>query len=188
MNLENESIAFEQRLCHCVTSIRQYLIIYGGRFVYYSINTCNELWIYDTINGICRKYPAPDRTRETNSDSSICTAGNKVYIFGSLGAPLADGTTYSLVSFDISNFSWQDLTLSIDDDDQQYSPPQMFQRLLFYHDEHLYVLGTIRGVTGEYFGSMYKFSLQTNIWFSVEQNEPKPVFFNQIIGTVFNNK
>ncbi|KII74443.1 hypothetical protein RF11_14121 [Thelohanellus kitauei] len=112
------------------------------------------------------------------------TLGNKVYIFGSPSTPLSDLTTYSLVSFDISNFSWQDLTRNIDDD-QRYSPPEMSARLLFYHDVALYILWRTEDVTGEMIDSMYRLPLKTNIWSLVELNGPKPVFFNEFIGAVF---
>ncbi|KII72046.1 Kelch domain-containing protein 10 [Thelohanellus kitauei] len=187
MNIDHESFAFEERIGLCVTSIRQYLIIYGGRIGYLNTETCNELWIYNTINGTCRRYPVPDEISRKNTNSSICTVENKVYLFGSLLRPLPDGTTYSLVSFDTSNFSWQDLS-RFTNDDQQYSPPRMLESLLFYHDDSLYILGRIEHVRGDFIVSMCKLSLLTNIWSPVEQNGPTPIYIHEFNGTVFNNK
>ncbi|KII61166.1 hypothetical protein RF11_16449 [Thelohanellus kitauei] len=172
MNLDNESLAFQHRTYHCVTSLRQFLIIFGG-ISGSPWKPCNQLWAYNTINGICRWYPAPVKTVETNSNSSICTVGDKVYIFGCTGSHLRNGRTNSLVSFNIRNVSWQNLSPRINEY-QQDIPPPMFRSLLFYNDESLYIIGCIEDegrmdIDGEErFKFINIFDFSNNTWTSKE--------------------
>ncbi|KII61169.1 Tip elongation aberrant protein 1 [Thelohanellus kitauei] len=184
MKLDNEIIAFENRIFHCVTSAGKFLIIFGG-YNHCTETVCNELWTYDTINGVCTKYAALVKTAETCVNSTICAVGNQVYIFGGTGLRLRDGSTNSLISFDISNGTSHDLSPRIDDY-SQYTPPPMYRSFVFYHNESLYIIGSI----GEQdrMDTMNKYSIKTSTWFSVRQNGLKPVFRNRIFGTVFKNK
>ncbi|KII61154.1 hypothetical protein RF11_16437 [Thelohanellus kitauei] len=109
MKLVDDSILFEPNMNYCVTSIRQRLIIYGWRCRQFNLPNFKALWIYNTINGNSRRYPAPDKSNETTINSSICTMGDKVYIVGGTGRPFRDGKTNYLVSFDISDSSWKEL-------------------------------------------------------------------------------
>ncbi|KII63357.1 Kelch domain-containing protein 10 [Thelohanellus kitauei] len=172
------------RTCHCMTSVREYLIMYGG-----FTEWCNEehygLWIYNTVSGVWRRYQTPIVSANASFESSICTDGNLVYIFGGVCCRNNYLPTNSLISFNIVNDAWKTLSPHIDDYDEN-TPPPMCDNLLFYHNEFLYVLGGIND--DEQLDTMYKFCLRTSTWSFVEQNGTKPSFDGKILGTVFENQ
>ncbi|KII74852.1 Tip elongation aberrant protein 1 [Thelohanellus kitauei] len=185
MSETNEYPGLENRLHHSMTSIREFLIIYGG----YDNNTGeerNELWSYNTISDVWKRYPTPIGIKDTCLSSSICSVGNIVYLFG---GDCFEEDDYrqgnSLVSFNLTNGSWEILYSNTDDYDDN-TPPPMCGNLLFYHKQSLYVLGGFHGSVN--IDKMYKFCLNTATWSIVAQNGVKPTFDSQIFGTVFKNK
>ncbi|KII71151.1 Kelch domain-containing protein 1 [Thelohanellus kitauei] len=175
----------ENRAHHCMTSVCEFLIIYGG----YENNTseeCNELWSYNAITGVWKWHKVPNEIKDTCISASICAAENIVYIFG--GDCFDDDDyrqTNSLVSFDFTNATW-DLMFTHNDDYDQNVPPPMCGNLLFYHNGSLYVLGGFHDSLN--LETMYKFCIKTSTWSIVGQNGVKPTFNRQIFGTVYKNQ
>ncbi|KII70807.1 Kelch domain-containing protein 10 [Thelohanellus kitauei] len=184
MSVYNDHTGPEDRVYHSMTSVREFLIIYGGL-----THWCREehygLWTFNTINGVWRRYELPIGVKDTPISSSICAVGNLVYIFG--GTSLIDHfrRTNSLVSFDITNGTWQTVYSHTDIHDEN-TPPPMYGNLLFYHDGSLYVL---RGFASDMdLDKLYKFTLKTSKWSLVQQNGEKPFLNNRIFGSVFKNQ
>ncbi|KII61191.1 Kelch domain-containing protein 10 [Thelohanellus kitauei] len=184
MNVDRVQTAPTDRNGHCITSVREFLIIYGG-YDGWSFTMNNELWSYNTISGIWKWYQPPMETANACFASTICSVENIVYIFGGSYSPYSVLSTNSLVAFDITNATWRTLSPHIEDYDHN-SPPPMYGSLIFYHKESLYILGGFYNFN--YFDSMYKFSLKTYTWSLVIQKGQKPFMDYRIFGTVFNNR
>ncbi|KII74848.1 hypothetical protein RF11_12990 [Thelohanellus kitauei] len=169
-----------------MTSIREFLIIYGG-YENISGEDLNELWIYNTINGVWKRYQTPIDIKDTCLSASICSIGNLVYIFG--GDSFGDGRDYrqsnSIVSFDFVNETWSIVYPHTDDYDEN-TPPPMCENLLLYHNGSLYVLGGIHDCYK--LDTIYKFCLKTSTWALVPQYGVKQIFHSKIFGTVRKNK
>ncbi|KII71144.1 Nitrile-specifier protein 5 [Thelohanellus kitauei] len=184
MDQGNEQIGPKNRAFHCMTSIREFLIIYGG----YENKTgteCNELLSYNTISGVWKRYQTPIEIKDRCVSSSICTVGNFVYIFGGKCSSFRNRLTNCLVSFDITSGIWETLFPHTDDYDQN-TPPPMWGNLLCSHNSCLYVLKGIHEL-GK-LDTLYKFCLKTSKWSLVQQNGPKPFFVVGIYGTFFKNQ
>ncbi|KII71178.1 Kelch domain-containing protein 10 [Thelohanellus kitauei] len=184
MNLRNEHTGPKNRLYHCGTTVREFLIIYGGYDCKEGVE-CNDLWIHNTINGVWKQYPTPIELKDTPVSSSICAIGNVVYIFG--GQCLQDNhrPTNSLISFDINTATWKTVYPHTGGFDRGIPPP-MYGNLIFSLNGSLYVLEGIHGL--EKLNALYKFYLRTSTWSLVEQKGRKPLFVVGIFGTVFNNQ
>ncbi|KII72561.1 hypothetical protein RF11_13258 [Thelohanellus kitauei] len=167
MNQRNGEKMPANRLNHCMTSVKEFLIIYGGC----ESNTrtiCNDLLSYNTIGGIWKRHQPPIEIKDTSLSSSICSVGYLVYIFG--GDCFDDYTyrqTNSIVSFDIITSTW-DIVYSHADDYGPYSPPPMSENYLFYHDGSLYVFGGYH--RGSYLDTIYKFCLKSSVWSLLPQH------------------
>ncbi|KII72818.1 Kelch domain-containing protein 3 [Thelohanellus kitauei] len=185
MSRRNANPELENRSLHSITSVAEFLIIYGG----YEKSTgseCNDLWSYNRISDIWKRYQTPIEIKDTSLSSSICSVGNLVYIFGGDGFDDHDyRQTNSLVSFNLKNSNWEILYPHTDDYDEQ-RPPPMCGNLLFHHNGSLYVLGGLHGSMN--LDTMYKFCLKSLTWSLISQNGDKPTFDGQLYGTVCNNK
>ncbi|KII73976.1 Tip elongation aberrant protein 3 [Thelohanellus kitauei] len=189
MDITNEQVMPKYRICHSMTSARPFIFIYGGFDDIHNINH-NELWSYNTLSGVWKQYHTPIEIKDTCHSSSSCAVRNLVYIFG---GGCIDGDyfrmTNSLISFDISDATWEIVFPHIEDYDDD-TPYPMSLCLLFYHNESLYVLGTNDQDVEEYECEyeMYKFCLKTPTWSKVRQIGVVPIFRYNIFGTVYNNK
>ncbi|KII65471.1 Kelch domain-containing protein 10 [Thelohanellus kitauei] len=166
-----------------MTSVHKFLIMYGG-FNYVIPRECKELWAYNTINGIWRRYKAPVTAPNACLFPSLCAVGSIIYIFG--GTELFDATlmTNSLISFNVCTTTWEILSPHTEICDLN-TPPPVYGSCIFYHKEYLYVLGGMQRI-GD-LDAMYKFCLKTFTWSLVSQNGRKPLLTFRIFGTVFNN-
>ncbi|KII65476.1 Kelch domain-containing protein 10 [Thelohanellus kitauei] len=184
MNAENVIPAPRGVYGLCMASVRELIIIYGD-FHDFSGRVYDELWSYNTLSQIWRQYRPPIEAQNALIDPSICVVGNSVYIFG--GSSLHDSiiTTNSLISFDVSSAKWQILSPSTEYPHQTI-PPTMYESLIFYHNEYLYLLGVFRSSLER--DTMYKFSLKTSSWSLVTQNGKQPFLKHRIFGTVFKNQ
>ncbi|KII66113.1 Kelch domain-containing protein 10 [Thelohanellus kitauei] len=172
------------RVGHCMTSVGEMLIIYGGRPCL-STTLFNELWIYSTVSDSWRRYPTPIENQNTVVSSSICAYGNFVYIFG--GAHLSHDvqSTNSLLSFDIGNATWKIVSPHIADHDQN-TPPPMYVSLISYYNGSIYVLGGVQDLVNT--DSIYKFCLKSSTWSLVPQNGLNPILRYPIFGTVYRHQ
>ncbi|KII67085.1 Nitrile-specifier protein 5 [Thelohanellus kitauei] len=168
----------------CMTSVKRFLIIYGG-YINMNFHFRNDLLSYDTVSGIWRRYKTLDPTADCCFFSSICSTGNLVYIFGGTDQSCSYSCTNSLLSFDLTNASWKTVSPYMSDYDEN-KPPPMGNSCIFYHDGSLYVLGGI--LDNEFVDTMYKFCLDTSTWSLVSINGLKPLLKGQIFGTVYENK
>ncbi|KII72337.1 Kelch domain-containing protein 4 [Thelohanellus kitauei] len=167
-----------------MTSVREFLIIYGG----YENNTgeeCNEIWSYNTIRGEWKRHKKPIGIKDTCISSSICSDGKLVYIFGGEGFNDGYQQTNSILSFDITNATW-DIVYPHTTDYDLNTPPPMCENLFLYHKRSLYVLGGFHD--NLYHDKIYKFCLKSSTWSLIEQNGLKPSFVHQIYGTVYKNQ
>ncbi|KII61156.1 hypothetical protein RF11_16439 [Thelohanellus kitauei] len=123
----------------CMTSVREFIIVYGGYDDQQSRN-CNELWIYNTLRDSWRLHKAPAEKENCCVDSAICTFGNSVYIFGGCSISHPVRATNSIITFDIINETWQNISPHIDNTCLN-TPPPMFRSCIFYHNGSLYVVG-----------------------------------------------
>ncbi|KII74880.1 Kelch domain-containing protein 1 [Thelohanellus kitauei] len=173
------------RVNHCMTSVRELLIIYGGT----ENNTgaiYNELWIYNTISGVWKRHQSPIEIKDTCLSSSMCAVGNVVYIFGGNGLDDDDyRQTNSVVSFNIANDTWDTVYPHTDDYDAN-TPPPMSGNYLFYHNGSLYVLWGYHESLN--LDTIYRFSLKSSTWSMLPQNGVKPTLNRQIFGTIYRNK
>ncbi|KII70122.1 Kelch domain-containing protein 4 [Thelohanellus kitauei] len=185
MSPGNDRIYPESRVRHCMTSVREFLIIYGG-YENFSGAECNELWSYNTKSDVWLQYIPPSEIKDTCVSSSICSFGNLVYIFG---GDSFDGENYrqtnSIVSFDITNATW-DVVYPHTDDYNPNTPPPMCENLLLYHDGFLYVLGGYHESLN--LDTIYKYCLKSSKWSKVQQTGIKPTFNRQISGTFYKNQ
>ncbi|KII74860.1 hypothetical protein RF11_13002 [Thelohanellus kitauei] len=184
MNLESEQLGPGNRIHFCMTSVREFIIIYGG----YDCDAgteCNELWRYNTINGLWKRYETPIEIKDTCLSCSICPVGNLVYIFGGSCFCNEYRQTNSIVSFDIDNASWETVFPHTYERDLN-TPPPMCGNLLIYHNGCLYIVGTLQ--VDQDIHNMYMFCLKTSAWSHVIQKSAKPIFEYQIIGTVYKNQ
>ncbi|KII65589.1 Kelch domain-containing protein 10 [Thelohanellus kitauei] len=165
-----------------MTSVREFLFIYGG-YNFTTFAHYNDFLSYNTISCVWKRYQLPHEKQDTCVHSSICSDGKFVYLFGgSYGFP-GSRQNNTLVSFDITNETWEILFHHTDVCDQN-TPPPMYRNLLFYHKGSLYVLGGCdRSLVLD---TMYKFCLQTLTWSLVVQNGLKPQ--RLIGGTVYENQ
>ncbi|KII66665.1 Kelch domain-containing protein 10 [Thelohanellus kitauei] len=174
----------KNRTSHCMTSAREFLIVYGGFSEW-----CNEehygLWIYCTVSGVWRRYQTPIDSANASYESSICAGGMYIYIFGGVCFRDNSRQTNSLLSFDIANGTWKTIFPHSDVCDEN-TPPPMCGNLLFYHNEDLYVIGGLQGY--RHVDTIYKFCLRTFTWSLIKQNEPKPPYNGRIFGTLFKNR
>ncbi|KII71166.1 Kelch domain-containing protein 1 [Thelohanellus kitauei] len=185
MSERNKQKIPENRAYHCMTTVREFLILYGGSDTITG-NECDDLWSYNTISDVWTRYFTPIEIKDTCLSSSICSVGNLVYLFGGDCFEYADyRQTNSLVSFDLSNASWNIVYPHTYDYDQN-TPPPMSGNLLLYHNGSLYVFGGFHGSLK--LGTLYKFTLKTSKWSLVSQNGIKPNFNCQILGTVYKNQ
>ncbi|KII68512.1 Nitrile-specifier protein 5 [Thelohanellus kitauei] len=184
MSEGNEPTRPENRSHHCMTSIREHLFIYGGHEHHHGTE-CNELWSFNTKRGVWKRYQLPQEI-DTPLSSSICSIGNLIYIFGGYRF---DGDDYrqtnSLISFDITESTWEVLYPHTDDYDYN-TPPPICGNLLCYHGGSLYILGGFYQCLT--LDSIYKFSLKSAKWSMVPQNGVKPTFNRQIFGTIYKNR
>ncbi|KII62269.1 Kelch domain-containing protein 10 [Thelohanellus kitauei] len=185
MSQTDECIRPENRAHHCITSVREFIIIYGGC----ETNTgaeCNDLCIYNTISGCCKRYQTPREIKDTCLSASICCVGNLVYIFG---GDCVDEDIYrqtnSLVSFNLTDATWN-VVYSHNDEYDENTPPPMWGNALFYHNGSLYVLGGFNCRLN--LDTLHKFCIKTSTWSMVPQNGLRPIFKHQIFGTVYKNK
>ncbi|KII66114.1 Kelch domain-containing protein 1 [Thelohanellus kitauei] len=169
---------------HCMTTVGEFLVIYGG-FDFWSGKMLSELLSYNTVSGILRRYQLPVETANAYFASSICSVGSLVYIFGGSYSPFTVQSTNSLISYDIYNSTCQTLSPHIDNNDQT-TPPPMYGSCIFYHNGSVYVIGGIQ--SDGYTDSIHKFCLKTSSWSLVPQNGQKPYLEHRIFGTVFNNR
>ncbi|KII71142.1 Nitrile-specifier protein 3 [Thelohanellus kitauei] len=184
MNQGNEKTGPTKRIHHRMTSVREFLIIYGG-YDTKNHTECNELWRYDTIRGVWKRYQPPIEIKDRCVFSTICTLGNLVYIFGGESFNNIHRQTNCLVSFDISNAAWKILSPHIDEYDEN-TPPPMSRNLLCSNKGSLYVLQGYSKYGKLY--TLYKFCLRTLTWSLVEQHGPAPLYIAGIFGTVYKNK
>ncbi|KII69235.1 hypothetical protein RF11_04007 [Thelohanellus kitauei] len=165
---------------HCVTSLREFLVVYGG-FDDETCRECYELLIYNTLSGIWRSYMPPIDIKSTPLYSSICANGNMVYIFGGSRSRDDDQPTNSLVRFDISNHVW-DILFPHTEVFNESTPNLWLKNLLFYHCGSLYLIG----INEEHeLSPINKFSLETSTWSLVHESGEKPTLICQIFGTVY---
>ncbi|KII75001.1 Kelch-like protein 14 [Thelohanellus kitauei] len=185
MNQGNEQIMPANRVHHCMTSVREFLIIYGGS----ESNTgsvCDELLSYNTISGVWKRHQLPIEIKDTSLSSSICSDGHLVYIFGGDGLDYDNyRQTNSIVSFNIITDTW-DIVYSHTDEYDQNTPPPMSSNYLLYHDGSLYVLGGYH--RGTYLDTIYKFCLKSSMWSLLPQHCVKPTFSSQMFGTMYKNQ
>ncbi|KII66109.1 Kelch domain-containing protein 10 [Thelohanellus kitauei] len=174
----------ENRIYHCMTSVRQFLIIFGG-WSHSTNKNFNELWIYNTINSVWKRYNAPIETENTCAYSCICAVGYIVYIFGMTVHRFIGGATNCFVSFDISKRTWQNLSPRTIDD-CQYKPRPMYGHFIFYLNGSLYILG--QAENRGYVDTLLTFCLKTSKWSLVPQNGKPPIIEHGIFGTVFKNQ
>ncbi|KII69419.1 Kelch domain-containing protein 10 [Thelohanellus kitauei] len=175
----------ERLVYHSMITVSKSLIMYGGHVD--STRWFNDdLWKYDTILRVWKKYPKPPNLIKTTYMSSICAAGGLVYIFGysSLHKPPSD-INY-LVSFDVGSEKWQELSSQtiIDDENNQST---FYGSSIVYFNESLYLFWGFDG--SEYVNSIFKFCLHTLTWSRVQQNgqiPPHPGF--RVFGTVFQDQ
>ncbi|KII68508.1 Kelch domain-containing protein 10 [Thelohanellus kitauei] len=172
------------RTRHRMTSVGEFLIIYGG-FDELSSIVFRELWSFSTASGIWKQYQPPNETENGFFSSTICAEGNIVYIFGGSYESFGHELRNSLISFDISDATWKTLSPH-SDEHYPNAPPPMIESCIFYHAKSLYILGGLH--SKNYVDSMFKFCLKTSTWSLVEQNGQKPLINFRISGTVFNNK
>ncbi|KII63056.1 Kelch domain-containing protein 10 [Thelohanellus kitauei] len=184
MNSDDELMEPGARTGHCMTSVGEYVILYGGHDESTS-SVFNELSSYNTLRGIWRRYQPPSDPHQGFYSSSICANGKFVYIFGGLHSPDENEETNSLISFDIHNASWQTLSPHTEDCDQN-TPPPMFRSCIFYHSGYLYIIGGVFDYSDS--DKMHKFCLKTSKWSLVSQNGVKPLILGRIFGTVYNNQ
>ncbi|KII71176.1 Kelch domain-containing protein 10 [Thelohanellus kitauei] len=174
----------ESRSNHCITSAREYLIIYGGQSEI-SLQVLKELWTYNTLGGIWKRYQIPTEITIGYLGSSVCSVDNTVYIFGGSSTATEDRVTNSLISFNVRNHTWQTLSPHIDDFDENTLPPLIYS-WIFYHNKSIYILGGI--FDDDLIITMYKFCLNTSTWSVVEQNGVEPFPLTRMYGTVFKNQ
>ncbi|KII66112.1 Kelch domain-containing protein 10 [Thelohanellus kitauei] len=184
MNCGEELKEPSNRSDYCMTSAREFIIMYGG-YDDWSWVAYNELWTYNTINGIWKRYHPPIKGPNACIHSSICSVGNLVYIFGGTVSPDSCLSSNSLISFDVGNATWKIFWEHTDDYDQN-TPPPMIESCIFHHNGSLYVLGGL--CNDDYLESMFKFCLKTSKWSVVPQNGLKPPIQGRILGTVFMNQ
>ncbi|KII71168.1 Kelch domain-containing protein 1 [Thelohanellus kitauei] len=185
MNLRNDKAPPKSLSGYCVTSIREFLIIYGG-YDNKERADCNELWSYNTISDVWNRYQTPIEIKDTPTGSSICAVKNLIYIFG--GQRLYDNYRHSnsLISFDITSSTWNSLYPHTGDYDEN-TPPPMYATSLYFHNGSLYVLGGCH--YNSCFVTIYQFTLKTSTWSLVEQNGPETAFWaGGIFRTVFKNQ
>ncbi|KII66641.1 hypothetical protein RF11_01907 [Thelohanellus kitauei] len=189
MKVENQQKVLENRICYRMTSVREFLIICGG-YDYISGAANNALFSYNTIRGVWKRYPLPIKLENISRYPKICSFGNKVYMCGVDSPYVIDPKIYYLVSFNVTDSTWQILYLH-DVDHACNEPPPMRVNLLFYHNESLYVLGMNRdnqNSEDDDRNIIYKFCLQTLTWSVVQQIGATPIFYDEIYGKVFNNR
>ncbi|KII67251.1 Nitrile-specifier protein 5 [Thelohanellus kitauei] len=168
---------------HAMTSVHNFLIVYGGLDMHSGI-VYNELCIYNTINDTWDLNLAPSHTDYRVVSSAICAVGNLIYIFG--GAhPIVSQETNSLISFDLSSGSWKTLSSHTNEYDTN-APLPMYDSCIFYHNESLYILGGFSNDT--FLNTMFKFCLKTSKWTLVPQNGHKLRSKKRIFVTIFKNK
>ncbi|KII71245.1 Kelch domain-containing protein 10 [Thelohanellus kitauei] len=184
MNLESNQTIPEGRIEHCMTSIREFLIIYGGYKELWDYQHYG-LWILNTINGVWNQHLPPTEIKNTPLSSSIFAVGNLVYFIGGACRLYGYQATNSLVSFDITTTKWKTVCPHSNDNDPNRPPPS-FRNLLVYHSGSLYVLRKTQ--ENEDMDTMYKFCLGTSTWSLVPQNGMKPIFNRQMFGTVYKNQ
>ncbi|KII61998.1 Kelch domain-containing protein 10 [Thelohanellus kitauei] len=184
MNVENVTSEPTGRTGHSMTSVNNFLIIYGG-YDFVNRITYNELWMYNTIGDTWIRHQTPFDTENRSTLSAICAVGNFVYIFGGKNPSVPSQATNILISFDISSATWKILSVHTNEYDQN-RPPQMYNSCIVYHNESLYIVG---GFTeGEFSDKMFNFCLKTSKWTFVTQNAPKLSSKKKIFSTVFKNK
>ncbi|KII74879.1 Nitrile-specifier protein 5 [Thelohanellus kitauei] len=185
MNQQNEHMRPSNRVHHCMTSVREFVIIYGGYENFNGVE-CNDLWTYNTITGIWKRHQLEREIKDTCLSSSICSVGNLVYIFG---GDCIDGENYrqtnSIISFDITNATWDVVSPHIDNYHQNMPPP-LCGNLLLHHNGWLYVIGGFNDSLN--INTIYKFCLKSSTWSLMPQNGVKPTFNRQIFGTVYKNR
>ncbi|KII63055.1 Kelch domain-containing protein 10 [Thelohanellus kitauei] len=184
MNEETKQSMPENRIGHCMTSIREFLMIYGGFTDMFDYQH-DGLWSYNTISGIWLRHQPPTEIKDTPVCSSICAVGNLVYLFGGACFRYNFRSTNSLIAFDTSNETWKTIFPHTNDYDEN-TPPPMYGNVLLYHNGSLYVLGGFKETVP--LDTMYKFCLKTSEWFLVPQTGVKPFYHLKIFGTVFKNR
>ncbi|KII62177.1 Kelch domain-containing protein 10 [Thelohanellus kitauei] len=184
MDSRNAKRIPKPRSGHSMTSVREFLVVYGG-FTNLSNMVYNELWTYNTLRCIWKRYRIPLEVKNICLSSSICASGNTVYMFGGTGFPFSVRMTNSLISFNVVTGTWEILSPYIDDNDQN-TPSPMYGCFIFYYNQCIYAIGGTQGY--EYFDTIHKFCLKTSRWSLVAQNGPKPPPDYRIFGAVFNNK
>ncbi|KII65424.1 Kelch domain-containing protein 10 [Thelohanellus kitauei] len=172
------------RTNHSMTSANEFIIIYGG-YDDWSWISYFELWTYNTISDIWRRYKPPSETLNGCILSSICAVGNLVYIFGGKHYRDLRQLSNSLHSFNIRKGTWKILSPHIDDYGIN-TPPPLYGSSICHHDGCLYILGGV--CNDDIFQSVYKFCLMTSTWSLVHQNGLLPLLGHRVLGTVFKNQ
>ncbi|KII65618.1 hypothetical protein RF11_10056 [Thelohanellus kitauei] len=182
MNLENLQRLPEKRTFQSMVSVREFLIICGGSD-FEASRGYNDLWSYNTISGVWKRYELPIEVKNTFYPMT-CAVGNLVYIFG---AEVFENDFYhinSLFSFDVTHGTWTNVYYRSDGDENTIEKIKF--SIIFYHDGFLYVMGT--GEEDSNLNLIYKFCLETLTWTLVQQLGEIPVFYDTFYGTVFKNQ
>ncbi|KII63876.1 Kelch domain-containing protein 10 [Thelohanellus kitauei] len=169
---------------YMITSVRQFLVI-SGRSNDTPADTFDELWIYNTISAIWKRYQPPVEFIRCFNYPIICSSNNKVYICCcKFNVNVLQHINF-IVSFDVINTKWEIVYSYTHDKDDNMSPA-IFIELLFIHNGSLYVMGIDE--EEQINVMMFKFCLESKRWSSVQQFGERPDYNNNIYGTVFKNK
>ncbi|KII71998.1 Kelch repeat-containing protein 2 [Thelohanellus kitauei] len=194
--IDEQFIETEKYSEHEMLTIRDSIFIYGG-FYDNGNRPFNEILKYDTVRQSWTKYKKPRSVEAACVVSAVCTAGDRIYIYGGIRYPdidesgqevnpFEDHRSNSIVSFDTENGTWYMLSPTIRENDEN-TPPPMFDASMFHFNGSLYIFGGF--ALGQLQKSMYRFCLTTLKWSRVQQygEIPEPEF-RPVRGTVFQNR
>ncbi|KII66644.1 hypothetical protein RF11_01910 [Thelohanellus kitauei] len=192
----------ESRIFYNMASVLEFLIFCGG-YDCKSGAACYDLWSYNTISGVLKQYYPPTGQGYIYWYPKICTYGNKVYICDD---PIIHddnpNSNSSIFSFNVIDGNWEILYKHYEGCDDN-KLPRMSIQLFFYHNESLYIYGTLlnddlsndleySGVDDNSIRNsrlvIYKFCVKRAMWSRVEQIGAKPTLRGRVPGSIFKNQ
>ncbi|KII71179.1 hypothetical protein RF11_09200 [Thelohanellus kitauei] len=125
--------------CYTMTSVREFIVI-CARSDAAPAETVDELWTYNTICCIWKRYKPPMEFFNSCCSPETCSENNTVYICGR-GYNGDDLQHINfIVSFDVINTKWTTL-YSHTEDQGDNAPPPIDVILHFCHNGSPYVIG-----------------------------------------------
>ncbi|KII64890.1 Nitrile-specifier protein 5 [Thelohanellus kitauei] len=152
----------QPRVAHCMDCVDTYIIIYGG--VAWGNVVCNEMWIYDIFKCLFVKYPLPSYVKKRCLYSAICTFGSVIYIFGGTSYPLGRDMTNKLLSFDVYQNKWVDMSKNCKL--TRNIVPKMYRASISYHGGFVYVISGIDGK--QHLRTVYRYCTKSHIWSEIQ--------------------